>query len=294
MALPLIDALAEESRPVVIAGNVVRSVFADRSDHLDFGPGFKVKGLGGLREAVRWLRGEQFRRVLLVNRSFRSALAARLAKIPERIGHATEARSALLTTRITYRADRSEAACYLDLIGQGNRPAQPKLHLLPSEGPVQRPTMVGIQPGARYASKRLPFTTLAKVAAELASRGLDLGLLGGPDEADQMQEFSRMSGGLVKDTISSPDLRQTMRSMAGLCAVIGSDTGLMHVSAALGTPTVVAFGPNSPAKWGHAVPTYRALQGPVGIRSITSAMVIEAFEEVTNGRREDSEPSRRQ
>jgi len=150
--------------------------------------------------------------------------------------------------------------------------------------------MVGIQPGARYIGKRLPFATLADVTGSLVKAGYEIGLLGGSDETEQMDEVSRLvaSQGMPPPlVVSHTDLRQTMCALAGLHAVIGSDTGLMHISAAMGLPTVVAFGPNPPAKWAHPTPTYRALQGPVGIRSIGPEMILDALGAVTQNQAED-------
>jgi len=279
MALPMIDVVCETTRPSVIAGAPVRDVLADRSDNIVFAPGLKVKGLAGLREAVSCLRPEGFERVILVNRSFRSALAARIAGIPIRVGHATEGRGFLLTQRFHYDKDRYEASCYLDLIGYGSRSLVPHIRAKPT----QLLPVIGVQPGARYVAKRLAFDTMAEVARHAISLGYGVGLFGGPDEAEQLDVFRGLllARGIPGVPIMSKEkLGDTMRDVAGLKAMIGNDTGLMHLSAAIGVPTVVAFGPNSPSKWGHPIDTYRAVVGQRGIRSIGSDQLMAALEDL--------------
>jgi ADP-heptose:LPS heptosyltransferase len=43
--------------------------------------------------------------------------------------------------------------------------------------------------------------------------------------------------------------------------VLSADTGIAHLATALGTPSVVLFGPTSPARWGPPAdrPQHRAL-----------------------------------
>ena len=52
---------------------------------------------------------------------------------------------------------------------------------------------------------------------------------------------------------SSPgrtDLRGLAAAVAAAARVICGDTGVAHLATALGTPSVVLFGPTPPAEWG--------------------------------------------
>ncbi|MGL1297071.1 glycosyltransferase family 9 protein, partial [Vibrio parahaemolyticus] len=64
---------------------------------------------------ARRLRAGRFDVALVVNRSFRSALTARLADIRVRCGHSVERRGMLLTHPVRYDWKKNEAECYLDL-----------------------------------------------------------------------------------------------------------------------------------------------------------------------------------
>jgi heptosyltransferase-2 len=52
----------------------------------------------------------------------------------------------------------------------------------------------------------------------------------------------------VRD-LTGTDLRNGVLAMAAAGVAVSNDSGLMHVAAALGTPTIGIFGPTSPYLW---------------------------------------------
>ena len=52
----------------------------------------------------------------------------------------------------------------------------------------------------------------------------------------------------VRD-LTGADLRNGILAMAAAKVAISNDSGLMHIAAALGTPTMGIFGPTSPYLW---------------------------------------------
>jgi heptosyltransferase-2 len=52
----------------------------------------------------------------------------------------------------------------------------------------------------------------------------------------------------VRD-LTGTDLRNGILAMAAANLAISNDSGLMHIAAALGTPTMGIFGPTSPYHW---------------------------------------------
>jgi heptosyltransferase-2 len=52
----------------------------------------------------------------------------------------------------------------------------------------------------------------------------------------------------VRD-LTGNDLRNGILAMAAATLAISNDSGLLHVAAALGTPTMGIFGPTSPYHW---------------------------------------------
>jgi hypothetical protein len=59
-----------------------------------------------------------------------------------------------------------------------------------------------------------------------------------------------------------PDLMELARFLAGAKAYIGNDSGITHLAAALGIPTIALFGPTDPAVWGPRGKRVRILNEP--------------------------------
>jgi hypothetical protein len=59
-----------------------------------------------------------------------------------------------------------------------------------------------------------------------------------------------------------PDLLELARFLAGAGAYIGNDSGITHLAAALGVPTIALFGPTDPAVWGPRGKRVRILNEP--------------------------------
>ncbi len=49
--------------------------------------------------------------------------------------------------------------------------------------------------------------------------------------------------------LTGNDLRNAILALAAADIAVTNDSGLMHISAAIGTPTVAIFGPTSPRLW---------------------------------------------
>ena len=61
-------------------------------------------------------------------------------------------------------------------------------------------------------------------------------------------EIVAAGGPRVRD-LTGNDLRNGILAMAAASVAISNDSGLMHIAAALGTPTMGIFGPTSPYLW---------------------------------------------
>ena len=70
----------------------------------------------------------------------------------------------------------------------------------------------------------------------------------GPGEKALASEIVAAGGPRVRD-LTGTDLRNGILAMAAAKLAISNDSGLMHIAAALGTPTMGIFGPTSPYHW---------------------------------------------
>lgn len=268
MALPLIDSLGDGV--TVRAMPLVLDLLKDRASRIATLPAKKFSGLSSLFAAAKELRALRFDEAILVDRSFRSAMAVRLAGIPVRVGHNTEGRRFLLTHVAEYSPTAPETECGLDLarvIGVEPVVRVPKIELAEAElarGEALRGSAtLGIQPGARYASKQYPLEQLVEAVRPFLGQGFVL--LGGPDEAEEVARFQAMlPDGAAVDLSGKLSLRESMAVASRLRAVLGSDTGFMHAVAAVGTPTLTLFGPNPASKWAHHEAPHRHLTHPSG------------------------------
>lgn len=272
MAIPLLDALATYSeRITILAGPVVQQLLADRCETLEVLTSGLEQGFWGPVRAARLLRSMRPDAVLVLNRSFRSALGAWLGRAPIRAGHRTDARSWLLTHPVPYGDLSPEAECGLELLRSivgpvpGCRPTLRVTDEERAEGARKcEGATVGYQPGARYASKRLPVDTSAESLRALHAQGVKVVLLGGAEERATAEDVALRAGVPVVNLVGRIALRETMGVLSNLTVMAGADTGLMHVAAALGCPTATVFGPNPPEKWAHRHPPHRILVAPGG------------------------------
>jgi heptosyltransferase II len=215
------------------------------------------------RALARRLRAERYGQALVMPRTWKSALAPWLAAIPCRTGFIGEARWGLINDlrfgerRLPRMVDRCAS---LALPADRAMPPEwplPELKVSPSEladwrrrlglAPDGRP-VVALAPGAVGPSKRWPSASYADLAQRLAGEGRCIWVIGGPGEKELAGEIARPGRGDIRD-LTGPDLRNAILALAAADAAVSNDSGLLHVAAALGTPTVGIFGPTSPWHW---------------------------------------------
>jgi heptosyltransferase-2 len=73
-------------------------------------------------------------------------------------------------------------------------------------------------------------------------------VVGGPGEKAMAAEIVATGGPRVRD-LTGNDLRNGILALAAASVTISNDSGLLHVAAAIGTPTMGIFGPTSPYHW---------------------------------------------
>jgi ADP-heptose:LPS heptosyltransferase len=107
-------------------------------------------------------------------------------------------------------------------------------------------TTVVLAPGCKtgtMTAKRWPHF------AALAKRLPDVVVVGTPDDLDGAPFPKR-----ARSFVGQLTLRQTAELMAAAGVVVANDSGLAHLSAAIGTPTVMLFGPTPSATLGQFPP----------------------------------------
>jgi heptosyltransferase-2 len=95
----------------------------------------------------------------------------------------------------------------------------------------------------------------------MAQERASLWVLGGPQETGIARAIVAAAGQRVHD-LTGPDLRNAILALAAADVSVTNDSGLMHVSAAIGTPTIAIFGPTSPWHWMPLNPIAAILEPP--------------------------------
>jgi heptosyltransferase-2 len=111
-----------------------------------------------------------------------------------------------------------------------------------------RRPVIAFAPGAVGPSKRLPAAYFGELAKSLTADGYQVWVLGSPNESALAAEIVRAAGPGARD-LTSDDLRNAILALRLARAAVSNDSGLVHVAAAIGTPTIGIFGPTSPWHW---------------------------------------------
>jgi heptosyltransferase II len=208
------------------------------------------------------LRTEGYGDALIMPRTWKSALAPALAGIPVRTGFVGEMRFGLINDL------RPGEKALPRMVDRCAALALPKHAALPADWPhpqlvvpreevsrwrermgltQERPVAV-VAPGAVGPSKRWPAAAYAELARQLGEQGFSVWVIGGPQEQALAAEIGAASPSRCRD-LTGPDLRNAILALAAADVAISNDSGLLHVAAALGTPSIGIFGPTSPWHW---------------------------------------------
>jgi heptosyltransferase-2 len=117
----------------------------------------------------------------------------------------------------------------------------------------ERRPIVALAPGAVGPGKKWPTENYAELAKALASDGASVWILGGPLEKELAAQIVSHAGQGVHD-LTGNDLRDAIVALKVADLAVSNDSGLMHIAAAIGTPTIGIFGPTDPRLWGPLNP----------------------------------------
>ena len=158
-----------------------------------------------------------------------------------------------------YENEQQFYLCFARALGwAGERPPLPALPIgaFGAHG-VTLDTVV-IAPGCKtgeMAAKRWPHF------AELSAAFNDVAIIGTLDDLRRGDGSMLDFPSHVRSFVGKLSLRQTAELMAAAGVVIGNDSGLAHIAAAVGTPTVMIFGPTPDASLAPFPPNVRILRG---------------------------------
>jgi len=266
LAYPVIAALAEQSGLI----DAVRSI--------EYGPlaGFFTRGNvldPGLREffgSFDLILSYLYDPDGVFAENLQNAGANRIITGPHRPGesaHAIDQLAAPLT------------ALGLPLAGRATR-----LALTPAARAT--PTLA-LHPGSGSAAKNWPLENWKRLAGQLLAAGpeVHLAIIGGEADTTAVATLRGLDNGRVEFWENLP-LPELATRLAGTQVYLGHDTGISHLAAAAGVPSLLLFGPTDPGIWAPPHDHVRVLRAPDGnLAGLPVATVLAALARFPTGPR---------
>ncbi|ARJ66583.1 glycosyl transferase [Magnetospirillum sp. ME-1] len=146
------------------------------------------------------------------------------------------------------------------------------LRLIPPGGPV-----LALGPTANWAPKQWPAERFAELAERLTAPGgllpdSRVAVFGGPGERESVRVLlEAIPTGRLVDLVGTCDLAAAAACLGRADLFVGNDSGLMHMAAAAGVPTLGLFGPSSEIFYGPCGPRTASVRGARSFEDICHA-----------------------
>ncbi len=222
-------------------------------------------------EQIRELRKRRFDLAIVFPNSFSSALVVRMAGVPRSFGYATELRSFLLTDPVEmpeWKDSRHEVFYYLELVAAVEQrffgkvtttdDLEPRLVVPDSqrEHAGNTLTQAGVDPDRKTVALA-PGSTNSRAKRWIPQRFAELNdrlqtelscnvvLLGSRDDKPISTQVGELSKSQPIDLTGETDIADAAAILGEIDLVISNDMGLAHLAPAVGTKTIVIFGPTN-------------------------------------------------
>jgi len=244
---------------------------ADFIDHILTFDKTKSKIKDALVQAKE-LRKHEFDLAVLFPNSFETALVAKMSKIPRRFGYAKESRSFLLTDAVgipAWKNERHEVFYYLNLIAEiekeyfgtktvlenepridlavsGERRTAARRILEENDVDLSKKTVALGVGSTNSRAKRWPAERYARLN-DLLQTDLQTNvvLVGAKDEAEVSREVFEKSERKPIILTGKTNLAEVVAVLSEIDLLVSNDMGLAHIAPAVGTKTIVIFGPTN-------------------------------------------------
>lgn len=274
-ALRQLRRLFPEAHITLATRSWAKGLFAD-AEFLDDLLVHDGSGLRSVVQQVRQWRKRSFNAAVLFPNSLETALVASLARVPLRIGYATDGRQMLLTHPLAlpeWRDSKHEVFYYLKIVAelewlikhqQAFLDTQPDGSLAVSNdrklaardflrahgvaGISDGSPLVALCPGSiNSRAKRWPAERYAELADRLINElGAEVLLVGSGAEAEVSFAVSRQMRNKPIVLTGKTDLAELVAILSLVDLLVTNDTGPAHIAVALERPTLVIFGPTNP------------------------------------------------
>jgi heptosyltransferase III len=138
--------------------------------------------------------------------------------------------------------------------------------LLPAANSARERTEVFLHPGSGGAAKNWPAENWRRLAGQWLAENddLHLAILGGEADAAPLAVLRDLAADPRVRLLENLPLPELAREFGAARFYLGHDTGIGHLAALCGTPSLLLFGPTDPAIWAPPHGHVRVLRAPDG------------------------------
>jgi len=260
LTTPLLAAVARRAGPVDVvttpAAGALLATHPAVHAVITYDKHGRERGLASFVGLALRLRAAHYDTAYLPHRSLRTAVLARLAGVPRRIGF-EDGWPAFYTEVHRRPADGPESLRLLALLGSEGAQESPLPRLYPSpeddraasaflaRAGVAGP-FIALAPGSIWGTKRWPF--YPELAARLAEQAAVVVVVGGAEDAALGNTVAEAGGGSrERSACGKLTVSQSAALIRRAQLVVTNDSAPLHLATAMGTPVVAVFGPTVPA-----------------------------------------------
>jgi heptosyltransferase-2 len=171
----------------------------------------------------------------------------------------------------------------------GIRLEDPTVWILPDQPSFVKTNRVALHPGSGSNRKNWPLDRWLELARSLLDqdRKRMLLLVGGEADGERLAALRASLPDQRIEVAESLPLTALAAELHQCAALVGHDSGISHLAAAVGAPSVLLYGPTDPAVWAPQNPQVRVIQAAAGImETITTEEVVSAVNEALRHSRE--------
>ena len=222
---------------------------------IPFNRAAKDKDTGEMIRIVRILRQRQFALSFDFQRKFRTELLMYLSGASQRIG-----KGVLCTLRVPEKGNKHATEHYFDLLHAAGIPAENRqVEIFLSKGErteacytfeeanvSEMQLKVGLFPGAGWKLREWMPGRFAEIGDRLVKHyDAQVIIFGGPNERELVHKVNNLMNQPAIPFAGNLQLRQLAACIEKCDLFLTNDTGPMHISVAVGTPTIALFGPGN-------------------------------------------------
>jgi heptosyltransferase II len=254
LTTPLVESCATVGSVDILTTPVSRDVFVgnpNAGEIIIYDKHGAEKGLRGFLRKVAEVHTHEYDVALLAQKWWRSALLARFAKIPVRIGFDDSPAKILYTQTVQYDKNASEVVRLLALGEKIDAVAQsryPKIYFDDENIANARAFLGGmaefvvLAPSSSWNTKRYPF--FMELAKLFSQKGYAVVAIGSESDRRLCDEtVASLPGGKV---FAGMPLKDVAALVSLSKVAVTNDSGAAHIASAAGAKTLTIFGPTTP------------------------------------------------